>query len=95
MKESEAIKRIKVHLEWGFNKGTTEALHIAILAIEKQIPKKPKIYKGNEEAKDRLACCPICYSNVDWTYNGYWRKGKPNYCRECGQKIDWSGEDDK
>ena len=56
-------------------------------AVEKQIPKKPIIHTNDI---DRLACCPVCDSNVDWTYEGFWRKGNPKYCRECGQAIDWS-----
>lgn len=54
---------------------------------EKQIPKKPFIYTND---KGRLACCPVCDSNVDWTYEGFWRKGNPKYCKDCGQIIDWS-----
>ena len=66
-----------------------EAMQIAINALEKQIPKKTIINIGDTD-KDRLACCPVCDSNVDWTYNGFWRKGNPKYCRSCGQAIDWS-----
>lgn len=62
----------------------------ALEALEKQIPKKPNISCNDD--KDKLACCSICDSNIDWTYGGYWRKGNPNYCRKCGQKIDWSDE---
>lgn len=63
-----------------------------IEALEKQIPKKPTIYTSDNETrdKDRLACCSVCGSNVDWTYEGYWRKGNPKYCSKCGQAIDWS-----
>ena len=66
-----------------------EEMDIAIKALEKQIPKKPIIHT-NDIDKDRLACCPVCYSNVDWTYEGFWRKGNPKYCKNCGQAIDWS-----
>lgn len=58
-------------------------------AREKQIPKKPNITTGQNDT-DKLACCPTCDSNVDWTYEGFWRKGKRKYCHECGQAIDWS-----
>lgn len=64
-----------------------EEMDMAIKALEKQIPKKPIIHTNDI---DRLACCPVCDSNVDWTYEGFWRKGNPKYCRECGQAIDWS-----
>lgn len=58
-------------------------------ARERQRGKKPNITTGKTE-EDRLACCPICEGNLDWTYNGFWRKGNPKYCSNCGQTIDWS-----
>ena len=64
-----------------------EEMDMAIKALEKQIPKKPIIHTNDI---DRLACCPVCDSNVDWTYEGFWRKGNPKYCKNCGQAIDWS-----
>lgn len=52
-------------------------------ALEKQIPKKPKIY-NNVYPKD-LYECPDCQcglrSNATW---------KDTYCCNCGLKIDWS-----
>lgn len=62
-----------------------------IQALEKQIPKKP-CYTFSED-EEILASCEICDSNIDWTYQGHWRKGQPKYCRNCGQKIDWSDEE--
>ena len=58
-------------------------------ARERQRGKKPNITTGKTE-EDKLACCPICEGNLDWTYNGFWRKGNPKYCSNCGQSIDWS-----
>jgi len=58
-------------------------------ARERQRGKKPNITIGKTE-EDKLACCPICEGNLDWTYNGFWRKGNPKYCSNCGQAIDWS-----
>lgn len=58
-------------------------------ARERRRAKKPNIITGKTE-KDKLACCPICESNLDWTYDGFWRKGNPKYCFNCGQAIDWS-----
>lgn len=57
-------------------------------ARERQRAKKPNIITGKTE-KDKLACCPICERNLDWTYDGFWRKGNPKYCSNCGQAIDW------
>lgn len=56
---------------------------------------KPKKY---EKGKDILLCCPICESNIDWTYKTTilglevlkWRNGKRQKCIHCGQDIDWS-----
>lgn len=61
-------------------------------AREKQRGKKPNITIGETE-EDKLACCPICEGNLDWTYNGFWRKGNQKYCSNCGQAISWEGEE--
>ncbi len=61
-------------------------------ARERQRGKKPNITIGKTE-EDKLACCPICEGNLDWTYNGFWRKGSPKYCSNCGQAISWEGEE--
>lgn len=53
------------------------ALALAILALEKQIPKKP--YKDNENGVYEKEYCPSCNRSLF-----------PNdhHC-ECGQAIDW------
>ena len=55
-----------------------EALTIAINALEKQIPKKPK-------TDDRyvMYICPCCNDFI---------KVSHNCCQNCGQAIDWSNE---
>ena len=53
-----------------------EVRNIAIEALEKQLPKKP-ILKRN--AYGGISVCPTCGAS-DY--------GK--YCRQCGQKLDWS-----
>lgn len=89
MTEQEAISCMKADKEYLTDMKICdgEEMDMAINALEKQIQKKPIIHTND---KDRLACCPVCDSNVDWTYEGFWRKGNPKYCRECGQAIDWS-----
>ena len=49
---------------------------MAIQALEKQIPKKPK-------TDDRyvMYICPRCNEFI---------KINKNYCMNCGQKLDWS-----
>ena len=88
MTEQEAISCMKADKEYLTDMKICdgEEMDMAINALEKQIQKKPIIHTND---KDRLACCPVCDSNVDWTYEGFWRKGNPKYCRECGQAIDW------
>ena len=53
------------------------ALALAILALEKQIPKKP--YKDNDNGVYEKEHCPSCHRSLF-----------PNdhHC-ECGQAIDW------
>lgn len=49
------------------------AIDMAIEALEKQIPKKP--------IEDHtFDFCPVCSYSVDYLRN---------YCKECGQKLDW------
>ena len=58
------------------------ALELAILALEKQIPKKPLHMHKNYY-------CPICKED-GWML---WDDAIPNdmdeYCGKCGQAIDW------
>lgn len=56
-----------------------KSIEIAIQALEKQIPKKPK-------TDDRyvMHICPWCNDFV---------KVSHNYCQNCGQKLDWSDEE--
>ena len=52
-------------------------------ALEKQIPKKPKIY--NDIYPKDLYECPECRCGL--RANATW---KDKYCCNCGLKIDWS-----
>lgn len=82
---------------------TSDEMIIAIEAIEKQMPKKPCledqfIDKSEEWHKQygiswKVYRCPAC----DWstgistiTREPY----RPNYCKNCGQKLDWSAENE-
>ena len=59
----------------------SEAMRMAIQALEKQIPKKP--YKDNENGIYEKEYCPICHRSLF-----------PNdhHCI-CGQAIDWRDEE--
>ena len=86
MTNEEAIKNINalnaVCGQKGFYDAEFEsALALAILALEKQIPKKP--YKDNENGVYEKEHCPSCHRSLF-----------PNdhHC-ECGQAIDWSDDE--
>lgn len=60
-------------------------------ALEKQIPKKPKIIKYESEYDTRDYFCPICNKCFIHFVDGEFYAGKKDcWCSECGQKIDWS-----
>ena len=82
MTYEEAIKNINALNAVCGQKGLYDAefesaLALAILALEKQIPKKP--YKDNENGVYEKEHCPSCRRSLF-----------PNdhHC-ECGQAIDW------
>ena len=52
-------------------------INAAINALDKQIPKKAEI-------KDGYYVCPVC-----GVYQEYLTDGKPPYCVNCGQALDW------
>ena len=58
-------------------------INFAIKAIDKQIPKKPEPKK---DASGEYYVCPIC-----GVYQEYLTDGKPPYCVNCGQALDWQG----
>ena len=56
----------------------TEALDMAVEALEKQIPRKPIPCSRNST----WTKCPVCDStDID------------EYCGKCGQRLDWENED--
>jgi uncharacterized protein (UPF0212 family) len=60
------------------------AINLAISALEKQIPKKPKQY--TDIFKMTYYFCPICeYVRII---------GNQKRCDVCGQKIDWEEENE-
>ena len=80
MTESEA--KVILESEYKFHGECSvfgEALTIAIKALEKQIPKKPKI-----DDRYVMYICPCCNDFI---------KVSHNCCQNCGQAIDWSDEE--
>jgi hypothetical protein len=104
MTENEAIKAIQNDLEWHSKelKPTyKQCLQLAIQALEeiqayraigtveefkalkeKNEPKKSTEFHKSEVCIDFI--CPNCKEAV------YGQPYKPNYCKHCGQKLDWS-----
>lgn len=63
-----------------------ESLNVAVLALEKQIPKSVKRVQrywrtGNPSYKDYY--CPVCSKQQKRGKNDGW------YCERCGQKLTW------
>lgn len=60
-------------------------------AIEKQIPKEPRVI-------GQWYLCPTCYDNYGFSYDilvgmrGL--KTGECYCLNCGQRIDWEDDDE-
>lgn len=88
MTANEAIRRIREHNEIHSRKERnamliTEALNMAVEALEKQIPKKAL------KTLDEYYICPKC-KNIQ--LDTFFIVGS-SYCHSCGQKIDWSEEE--
>lgn len=90
--------------ELNYSKGTigqqTEAMEIAIMALGKQIPKKP-VHDGCFDSEGMwhewngvngrpYDLCPNCNTNLccEMPYDN-----KQKYCKHCGQRLDWSDEE--
>ena len=77
MTADEAYRWLYVHFApCGDETKQDEAVNVALKALEKQIPKKPK-----------SVFCPQC--GEEFTDDDCWSS---DYCRNCGQAIDWEGE---
>ena len=91
MTESEAIKilqrDLQIQLENKALPDGIEAIHIAIQALENQIPKKP-IFANNMMTKDKFLMCPCC--EFRFPDSLVFLKTR---CWNCGQKLDWSDEE--
>lgn len=89
MTEQEAVRRIKNHNEIHSRKEPfyaihiTEALKMAVEALEKQIPKKPKVSFQSE-----FYWCPNCECAIKMKIEE--KTKNIRYCPFCGQAIDWS-----
>ena len=66
---------------------------IALKALEKQIPKKPyfKPWDWYDDGEDGSLACPNCKDHL----TDYVPDDCQKYCMNCGQKLDWSVENEK
>jgi hypothetical protein len=98
MTENEAIKEVRFNMSTiGLSdkaaKRVVEARNMAIKALEKQMPKKP-IFNHNLSDTLSLFYCE-CGNAIKVSHDiGIMDKNNaPNYCSECGCKLDWSDEE--
>ena len=93
MTRNEAIKFAKETI-LAYTSEMAEFKALAIEALERQIPKKPKEYE------DKFYACPICRNVLlhKWKKYNTELMDKSNglpYCLNCGQKLDWSDDNDE
>lgn len=87
----EAIENLK-KLKSFHNGSYGSSIRMAIEALEKQVPKKPKEQGTGEKTHYK---CPECgWIPLTIYSDGYHLGNKPKYCERCGQAIDWSEEDE-
>lgn len=88
MNNEEAIKLIKEAREdctSGEDEPYKEAFGMAILAVEKQIPKKPIIEMWSP------TYCPSCGEELSESIgDGYYQHFTSLEICDCGQKLDWN-----
>lgn len=85
MTPEEAIDIVKCaigEVEWSYLVNYSEAIEVAIEALEKQIPKKPR-----EAVQSGFFWCPACSKAIKMRIEG--SKINIRYCPFCGQALDW------
>ena len=94
MTESEAIKKLQVGY-LGDTEDLVQAKHIAINALEKQIPKKIVRVKLRPTEWGSGFRCPECEAEQTATeFFGYGKAdNKITFCWGCGQKLDWGSDE--
>ena len=66
---------------------------MAINALEKQIPKKPIFQFNLSDTVSRFECKCGNIIKVRHDIGIMDNKDAPNYCDNCGQKLDWSDKE--
>ena len=87
MTTKELAKDLKEHIGCGIEVPLyDDELEVVVESLEKQIAKKPRINRVSDDTE--YMKCPQCrlttvlYSDM-----------RPDYCPNCGQKIDWNEVD--
>lgn len=100
MTENEAIEKLKnmrlfMQIEdknnnCKFTEDDYKANEMAIQALEKQIPKKPIFNHNLSDTLSVFRC--ECGNTIKVSHDvGIINNNNaPNYCSQCGQKLDWS-----
>ena len=95
MTENEAIKELHGIRPIGgiIPQKRAEAIDMAIKALEKQIPKKPRKTDSYRGVLKRVYAyvCPTCGNVCLEKYMN--ERQNTMFCWECGQKLDWSDEE--
>ena len=77
------IRRIKTEETHEREIDRHKAFDLAISALKKQIPKKPKVLKVHEIPNYKYGECQCGEHIMD----------DEKYCSSCGQALDWSNSD--
>lgn len=97
MEEREAIKELHGIRPRGgiIPQKRAEALDVAIQALEKQIPKKPIFDYNLSDTLSKFHCECGKTIKVNHDVGIMDDNDAPNYCSNCGQKLDWSEESEE
>ena len=91
--EAEAIECLKSNKPTSGYVMLQESIGIAIQALEKQIPKKPRKTDSYRGVLKRVYAyvCPTCGNACIEKYMN--ERQDTMFCWDCGQKLDWSEEE--
>ena len=89
------IEKAKAHFNYGvncdiFSEPVRSYAKLAVIALEKQIPKKPLPVREVRSGRIISFTCPNC-NHTDLGNNEY----RFCCCECCGQALDWGEEDGK
>lgn len=94
-KHQEALNKVYElisDLDFGSQLKCADQLKIIQELVDKATPKKPKIEQQNDYVEHNYVCsyelafCPDCDLRINFD---------EDYCKRCGQKFDWSEEDEE